>query len=113
MLKLKSPPTHGFSVFIDLVENLDFEKLIGRINEKGNLINNEVECTIDDKPCIIKIHDYFKESYDTLPCLGFIFKLAYGFDGKTAQQILRKKFPDKINLKTEVAVILYEIKEIA
>jgi hypothetical protein len=113
MLKLKTPPPHNFNLIIDLVENLDFEKLIGRLDDKGNMIENESIVEIDGKQCVIYIDDYFKKPFDELPCLSFIFKLGIGFGGKMVQQILLKKFPGKITSKTEVAVILYELKEIA
>jgi hypothetical protein len=112
MLKIKSPKPHNFSVFTELVENIDFEKLIGRMDDKGHFIENETEAEIDGKMCLIKIKRYFKENFAALGMLDFIWMNNYGFDGRTAQSIFKKKYPEKINAKTEVAIILYELIEI-
>lgn len=113
MLTIKSTPNHKYSIFIELSENIDPEWCLGRIDEKGNFIEKEVECEINGKKALIKMHDYFKEPFDKLPLLNFILKLGYGFDGKMCQKILAAKYPGKINAKTQIAIILYELLEIA
>jgi len=112
MLKIKSTPNHKYSIFIELSENVDPEWCLGRVDKDGNFIENEVECEIDDKKALIKMHDYFKYPFDQLTMLSFILKLGYGFDGKMCQKILVAKYGNKINAKTEITVILYQLIEI-
>jgi len=113
MLAIKSTPSHKFSVFVEIADNIDPEWCIGRIDQDGNFIEAEVECTIDGTKALIKIHDYFKETYYKLPLLNFIIKLVYGFDSKTFMKLLAKKYGNKINGNTQITIILYELLEIA
>lgn len=111
MLKIKSLPRHNFGIHIDLKSNIDYEQLIGRLDANNKLIENETEAEIDGKQCIVQIHDQLKCLFEHLPLYGFIFKITYGFDGKAVQEVLLKKFPDKITPKTEVVIMLYELLE--
>jgi len=112
MLSIKSTPKHNFSIFIELAEKMDPEWLLGQFDDKMNPVQKEVEAEVDGKKAMIKLYDYFSETFERLTLLNFIFRLGYGFDGKKCQQVLIKKYP-KINAKTKVAIILYELIEIA
>jgi len=111
MLQIKSTPLHKFSIFIELAEKIDPEWLLGQFDDKMNSIQKEIEAEVDGKKAIIKLYDYFSEPFEKLTLLNFVFRLGYGFDGKTCQKILLKKYP-KITTKTKVAIILYELIEL-
>ena len=113
MLKIKIPPTHNYSVFIDLAENIPEEWLLGRIDEKGSVILNEIECEIDNKQAIIELQDYHKKPFAALTALNFIIKLSYGIDSTEFKKVLIKKHGGTINSKTEVAIVLYKLIETA
>jgi hypothetical protein len=112
MLRIKALPNHKFSAFIELSGNIDPEWCLGRVDKEGKFIEAEVECEIDGHKALIRLHDYFKEKYESLPLLNFVLKLAYGLDGKQCQKVLLAKYPGKVDAKTEVTVILYELIEI-
>jgi len=112
-LKLKIPKAHNFNLFIEPMANIDPEWMLGRIDKDGKVIENEVEATVDEKKCIIKLHDFFKKPFKELSCLNFIYKLYYGIDEKIIKKALVAKYKEKINSETQFAIVLYEIKEIA
>ncbi len=111
MLRIKSTPSHNYSVFVDLAENINPEWMLGKIDENGNVIQKEIECEIDGTQAIIELHDYFKEPFEKLTLLNFILKLGYGIPSVNFKKMLIKKYKGKINSKTEIAIILYKFIE--
>jgi len=112
MLRIKSQPKHNVSWFIEPSENIDPEWMLGRFDKEGNLIENEIEVTLDDKQVIIKLYDYFKETFERLPLLTFTIRDGYDMDGKEFQKNLLKKYGNKINAKTEMWIVQYKVLEI-
>lgn len=113
MLRIKIPPAHNFSVFIDLAKNIPEKWMLGRMDKKGNFILNEIECEIDDVQAIIELHDYKKLPFNQLALITFDLKLIYGFDSDEFKKILFKKYKSEINQETEIAIILYKLIETA
>lgn len=112
MLRIKSTPLHNFEVDIKLYSEIDPEYMIGRIDEEGKVIENEIEVELDGKPAMIKLLGCFKKEFKALPVMDFILRLAKGLDGKQVQQVLKKKYGAKIGPDTIILIYQYQILEI-
>lgn len=112
MLTIKLTPPHNFYLDIKLYSEIDPEYMIGRIDEKGNVIENEVEAEIDGKLAMIKLHDCFIKPYELLQALNFTIKLGKGIGSDELKAMLKKKYGHQIDRKELILIYLFEILEI-
>jgi hypothetical protein len=110
-IKVKIPKPHNFEMFIIPVGNIPSEWKLGKLDDKGKLIQNEVELTVDEKKCTVKMHDYLYFEFNQFTLLNFWLKAYFGVDSDRMKEILKQKFKN-FDSKTQFAIVLYEIKEI-
>lgn len=112
MLKLKSPPNHNFALAILLASEVNPEWLLGKITDDGKFIQNEIECTIDEKQAMIKLIDQWKMKISELSLADAILQLGLGLTSQTVKAVLNKKHPG-LKPETEVRLIIYQLMEVA
>ena len=111
MLEIRSTKPHTYDIDIKLWSEIDPEYMLGKIDDKGNVIENEIEVTIDGKQAIIKLYDVFKKQFQELPLLNFTLLATKGINGKQVQQVLTAKHKRQIKPKEFIAVYLYKLIE--
>jgi hypothetical protein len=112
MLEIKSTPPHNYDVDIKLLEEVDFEEFLGRIDKDGNLVEKELEVIIDGKKALVKLIDHFKEPWKKLPLLNCYLLGVKGFNGKDLQKMLVKKYGNKVKPDTEIIIYTYKLIEL-
>lgn len=108
MLRIKSSPKHNKDIFIKPSFDVDPEWMLGRIDKDGNFIENEVECILDDRHCIIKLQNFQKKQFQFLPLLRMMLS-GFGIEPEKEQQIMRLNHGNKIKPHTELYIIQYEL----
>lgn len=110
MLTLKSAPSHKFSLAVLLASEVNPEWLIGRI-EDGKLIENVIECTIDNNSALIRIIDQWKFKVKELTLANAILNLGLGLSSEMVKQVLYKKYKG-LTAETEIRLLIYELIEL-